>query len=214
VRPLRFLCAFLWPLSTACSGAAYSDISSAAFTPSQSGSAGSQEAGSSSGSSGASESGRPAPSSGSDGTADATTAETGPEDAAPDVDDADAGNPGIPCGTTAVCMLPDQVCCTGIQLVTMPQCASATVNNCNGNGGGTLLRCDDSSDCAMGEVCCGSKSLLSSSYTSFTCRPTCPSSTIAMTYEQLCNPMNNDCPSSAPNCRATNTPSGFFACGP
>jgi hypothetical protein len=135
-----------------------------------------------------------------DSSGDEVMEDTGLGDAAPD--------PGIACGSGPYCAPSSQTCCVSSSVLSMQRrCAAG--NSC---GQGTPVHCDDTADCPSGQVCCGTD-YTNIGYTDVSCRMTCGPSTFTMTYVRFCDPNNNDCPSTSPNCKASTIITGYNVCG-
>jgi hypothetical protein len=135
------------------------------------------------------------------GADDVMASDTGAGDAAPD--------PGIACGSGTYCAPSSQTCCVSSGGLGGTQRRCANGNSC---GSGTPVHCDDTADCPSGQVCCGTD-YANVGYTDISCRMTCGPSTFTITYARFCDPNNNDCPSTAPNCKMSTIITGYTVCG-
>jgi hypothetical protein len=137
-------------------------------------------------------------------------AESGGEDAGGDGRSDATLDPGVACGTGPYCTSPSQFCCISSNGFGNPQTRCVS-NICGGAGnGGTSVHCDDTADCASGQVCCALD--IGGSITSVSCQTTCGPSGIITTYDRFCDPKNNDCPSIAPTCAASPNLMGYNVC--
>jgi hypothetical protein len=136
-----------------------------------------------------------------DSSGDEVMEDTGPGDAAPD--------PGVACGSGTYCTPSVQTCCISTSGFGGMQRRCSNGNTC---GSGTPVHCDDTADCPSGQVCCGS--VYANVYTDVSCRMSCVPSPIGLTTNvRFCDPNNNDCPSTAPNCKMSTIITGYTVCG-
>jgi len=149
-------------------------------------------------------------SSGSSGTSGSSSS-GGPKDAGPDAPPPANGGT-IYCGATggtASCTAGSEICCGSWK-------SGKFAYSCEQNGflacaGGTTIACDDSSDCASGQVCCGT--LSNNRYTSVECKATCNNS-IGGRAVRFCNPKAavDECAALGKSCKASQTLPGYHVC--
>ena len=127
-------------------------------------------------------------------------------------------DPGIACGTGTYCMMGEFCCHTSTGPIGgMPQDRCVSQGNGCGNGignGGVAIRCDDTAECALGQVCCASVAI-GGNFTGVSCQANaCPASSFLASYQRLCDPNVNDCPAATPNCRPSTANAPYNVCGP
>jgi hypothetical protein len=137
-----------------------------------------------------------------------TDAGPGDDSSAGGDDSSSAGT--IPCGN-AVCTLPAEFCCVTANQGTQMQACDMNQAGCMGQGG-SPVRCTSSTQCPMGQVCCGSNA--NNFYSDVSCQPApCSGSSGGVERVQFCDPQSpGDCPSDAPRCQQSTVLGGFFVC--
>lgn len=110
-------------------------------------------------------------------------------------------------------------CKPGTELCCIKQSASACVPNQVGscNQPATRMSCDDSADCAPGNVCCGSIFQFNQQpyYSEIKCAATCAVNNQTPGYRRFCDPNApvDECAAIGLQCNASTVLPGYYACG-
>jgi hypothetical protein len=141
--------------------------------------------------------------------------EAGPEAQAParDATDGQSRDTTIACGGNGViCKMPSQVCCVayGAQQGDNIDTCSPSFGICSGQGATPVL-CTSGTQCANGNVCCGTSLNGTVYYSDVSCRQSCGAAANSNDHI-FCDPnVPSDCPSST-RCQRSTKLSGFYVC--